>query len=93
MTIKQYIRKHGLQYGCYPGLHRAMSVVIAFINDNGKNDETEFSITISDPVNELDKLFSDFCRENGFARNTVTYISVVRTAESMDKLVELECSI
>lgn len=51
MTIKQYIRKHGLQYGCYPGLHRAMSVVIAFINDNGENDETEFSVTINDPVN------------------------------------------
>lgn len=93
MTIKQYIRKHGLQYDCDPGLHRAMSVVIAFINDNGENDETEFSVTISDPVNELDELFSDFCKENRFTRNTVTYIAVVRAAETMDKLIELECNI
>lgn len=93
MTIKQYIQKHGLQYDCEPGLHRAMSVVIGFTNDDGDDDKTEFSVTINDTINELDKLFSVFCKENGFSRNTVTHISVVRAAETMDKLIELECSI
>ena len=93
MTIKQYIKKHGLQYECEMHLHRAMSIVIAFTDHDGKSDETEFSVTISDTINELDKLFSDFCKENGFLKNTVTCILVVRIAETMDKLVELECSI
>lgn len=90
MTIKQYIQKHGLQWDCDPGLHRAMSIAITFINSEGEKDETEFSVSIQDPVNELDKLFSEFCRENGFLRDTVEYVSIVRAAEKMSDLIELE---
>lgn len=93
MTIKQYINKHGLQYDCEPGLHRAISVIIAFINDIGKDDETEFSVMIGEnSINDLNELFTGFCKENGFPRNTVTYVAVVRAAETMDKLIEMECA-
>lgn len=92
MTVKQYIQKHGLQWDCDPGLHRAMSVVIAFTNDEGGRDEVEFSVTIQDPAGELDALFSEFCKENGFPTNTVDYVSIVRAAETMKELVELELS-
>lgn len=93
MTFKQYINKYGLQYDCEPGLHRAISVIIAFINNEEQSDETEFSVMIGENViNELNELFSEFCKENNFPRNTVTYVAIVRAAETMDKLVELECS-
>lgn len=92
MTVKQYILKHGLRYDCEPGLHRAISVIITFTNISGENDSTEFSLTLNDPVNELDRLFSEFCKENGFPRNTVTYISIVRAAQTMNQLVAFECN-
>lgn len=90
MTIKQYIKKHGLQWDCDPGLHRAMSIVITFINRDGEKDETEFSVSTQAPVNELSELFLEFCKENGFPNNTVQYVSVVRAAEKMNDLIELE---
>ena len=90
MTIKQYIQKHGLQWDYDPGLHRAMSVVITFTNNDGKKDEVKFSVTIQDSVNELNALFSEFCKENGLPQNTVDYVSVVRAAETMKELIEFE---
>ena len=92
MTVKQYIKKYGWQYECEPGLHRAASVIISFINDEDRDDETEFSIMMGDnKVNELDALYTDFCKENGFRRDTVTYIAIIRAAETMEKLIEMEC--
>lgn len=91
MTIKQYINEFGVQYDCFPGIHRALTVVIGFKNNENMSDETEFSVMIGDSmINELDELFSAFCNENNINRNTVTYISVLRTAETMQKLIMLE---
>lgn len=44
---------------------------IGFINTDGQDDETEF-----DAYNmaDLETLFRDFCKENGFQQNTVTYV-------------------
>lgn len=92
MTIKQYIQKHGLQWDCDPRLHRAMSVAITFTNNEGEKDEVEFSVIIQDSVNELNALFSEFCKENGFPQNTVDYVSVVHAAETMKELIEFELS-
>lgn len=36
---------------------------IGFINTDGQEDETE-----------LEELYRDFCKENGFRQNTVTYV-------------------
>lgn len=92
MTVKQYIQKHGWQYyGEHIILYGAISVQVGFINDEGNDDETEFSIEVGDCMNELDQLFSDFCKENGFSNDTVTYVTIVRTANSMDELIEMEC--
>lgn len=44
---------------------------IGFINTDGQEDETEldgFNLT------ELEELYRDFCKENGFRQNTVTYV-------------------
>ena len=44
---------------------------IGFINTDGQEDETEL-----DGFNrtELEELYRDFCKENGFRQNTVTYV-------------------
>lgn len=44
---------------------------IGFINTGGQEDETEL-----DGYNmmELEELYRDFCKENGFRQNTVTYV-------------------
>lgn len=91
MTIKRYINEFGLQYNCFPGVHRALTVVIGFKNNENMGDETEFSVIIGDSmIKELDELFSAFCNENNINRNTVTHISVIRAAETMQELIMLE---
>lgn len=47
---------------------------IGFVNDKGNDDETEYSAY---SLKELSELFSEFCRENGFNEDTVTYIRSV----------------
>ena len=44
---------------------------IGFINTDGQEDETEL-----DGFNrtELEELYRDFCKENGFRQNTVIYV-------------------
>lgn len=77
MTIKQYIAKFGWQMeGVTCSLYRSMDVDVGFEN-NGVPDETQFQINAYD-VDELTELFSEFCRENLIAKNTVTNISIVR---------------
>lgn len=68
--------------------HRAMSVQVCFTHD-GQGDETEFSINSFDKA-ELHGLFRDFCKENNFTEVNVTGIYVVRAAETMRQLVEIE---
>ena len=56
---------------------RSMVVDVDFINNEGDMDETEFTIC-SYNFGELNKLFSDFCKENGFKTNTVINIRIIR---------------
>lgn len=85
MTIKEYIRKKGWQRECDSKVCRAMSVDIGFLNDKRQHDETQFDIRAYD-VDELSQLFSEFCNENGFRKNTVTNITIVKMADKMEKL-------
>lgn len=45
---------------------------IGFINSDGIEDETQFDGVKT--LKELSDLFRDFCKENGFKTNTVTYM-------------------
>ena len=87
MTIKQYFSSGGKwDIQCSTGIpYRAMSVNVGFLNDRNEEDEVQFDIHAYD-VNELCQLFNDFCRENNFPANTVMYIAVVETAETMKAL-------
>ena len=84
MTIKQYIKKYGWNLECKSKICWAMNVNIGFSNE-GQDDETQFSIEAYD-VDELNNLFADFCKENGFKQNTVTYITIVEMADSIEDL-------
>ena len=64
----------------------AMSVTIGFINEKGRDDETQLDILPYDE-RDLSSLFSEFCKENGFPEDTVTYIHIVQMAEGMEALV------
>ena len=85
MTIKEYIIKNGWQYECETKPCRYMNVDVNFLNNEKSEDETQFSIRAYD-VEELDQLFNDFCKENGFNRNTVTCVTIVQMAETMGEL-------
>lgn len=56
--------------GIFTRHHRTYN--IGFINSDGAEDETQFDDVKS--IKELAELFSGFCKENGFRKDTVTYI-------------------
>lgn len=87
MTINEYFTSGGIwDIQCSTGIpYRAMSVNVGFLNDRNEEDEVQFDIHAYD-VNELCQLFNVFCMENNFPANTVMYIAVVETAETMKAL-------
>lgn len=66
---------------CAGNFPEAMTFDIGFINpdienwqgDDIANDETEFT---AEGLEELEALYEDFCRENNFPTDTVTYVEV-----------------
>lgn len=92
MTIKSAIKKGKLRAQlCYSTpLYRAMIVHVDFINAEKREDETSFDLMANkNAINELDELYTEFCKENDLKRNTVTSITVVATAETMEKLQKI----
>lgn len=73
MTLKQYIKKHGVNYETNK-IEKFLVYDINFINLEGENDETQLDAM---SIEELDELYKNFCNENNFAKNTVTGITVI----------------
>lgn len=69
-------------------LNSAITVRVYFRAD-GIDDQTEFCIMSCDR-SELYELFCAFCIENQFSSVEVKSVHIVRIAESMDRLVEIE---
>lgn len=63
----------GVANGNYSRYHQKYN--IGFINSDGMKDETQFESVKT--LKELSDLFRDFCKENGFKTNTVTYVEAV----------------
>ena len=92
MNILECLNKKGLQIEV-DSLKRCQSVDISFINSEGKEDETQFDVSHIGTVagnKELEALFADFCKENGFKTNTVENVTVVASANSFEELEEME---
>lgn len=86
MTVRECVEKNGWGVDVESNVGKFWSVDIGFINNvDDCYDETEFSISAYD-IDELEELFGDFCKENRFAPNTVTYVSVVEMADNEEDL-------
>lgn len=62
---------------------------IGFIDEDGRESETEFS---ADSNNDLEELYEVFCQEGGFSNNTVTYVDLVERSKiemNVGKLKEI----
>ena len=80
----------GLEFGdSCPEAHKAMTVSVAFSHSENECDETEFCINSFDK-RELTLLFEDFCEENHLEDVHILSLEIVRTAETLEKLTEIE---
>ena len=75
MTVKQAFKK--LETEGAP-ISRTMCNAmynIAFVNSEEQDDETQFDIhgekSLEETAEELSSLFADFCKENGYNKNSV----------------------
>lgn len=87
MTVKQCIKKNGINYETDTG--RWLAVDIDFINKDGEEDETQFDVMEANMETDLSMLYADFCKEEGIGRNTVTSITVVASADTQEELEEM----
>ncbi len=88
MTIKQCIKENGWIMRVTE-LKRFQSVDVAFINNEGREDETEFDISGAHTdagAKELTTLYNVFCRENGMKNNTVLAVIVAHSADIYEEL-------
>ncbi len=77
MTIKQIIKEKGWQMETDVNIpYRSMDVNICF-QAGGIADETQLCINAYD-VNELEELFSEFCKENNIPKNAVISVNIVQ---------------
>lgn len=88
MTVLECINDAGIQMET-DSIRMYQTVDIAFINSDGRDDETEFDVSFLGTragVSELRMLYANFCKDNGFPTDTVTSISVVKSADSFEEL-------
>ena len=93
MTIRECIRKRGIECDVDGALKRWNIVHIGFVNCDGCEDETSFDVAFAgDKAGQEDlvRLFADFCEENGFPTNTVCYVRIVAAADTKAELEEMD---
>ncbi len=92
MTVREFLKKKGLQINV-DSLKVWQAVDICFINSDGREDETQFDVEhigTKAGNEELIKLFSNFCAENGYKTNTVYNVVVVASARTYEELEEIK---
>ena len=89
-NVKQLINKKGWNIACdMPPISRWMNVDITFYDKSNLQNEVQFSIS-SFNVEELNELFKDFCKNNGFPTNKVVSVTIVLMADTYQELLEKE---
>lgn len=74
MTIKQAFKTRIWEF---PELYKP-TYDVAFINNQGEHDEVQFTVnSMGTAIQDLEELFADFCKENGYRRNSVLSITSV----------------
>lgn len=88
MTIMQCIKEKGWITEV-TRLKRFQSVDVTFINNEGREDETEFDISgacTNTGAKELASLYDVFCQENGIKSDTVLAVIVAKSADTYEEL-------
>lgn len=91
MTLKRFIKTKGITMDV-PRIKRWSAIEIGFIGSDGYEDCTEFHVQhalTNDGINELDKLYSDFCNDEKISKDTVVYVAIRVTADTEDTLWNL----
>ena len=85
MTIKECVKKYGWNISCeLPRIVRRADVDVDFINTEGSEDETQFTLSeygTNAATEELNTLFADFCKDEHIKANTVTSVTIVGAYE------------
>lgn len=85
MTVKEHIKQNGWKMETNIGIGDKVASVNVGFDNNGREDETQFDIAILDSE-ELQKLFEEFCKEEGCKADSVLYVDVVASAPTFDDL-------
>lgn len=85
MTVNECIKQNGWNIETNIGIGDKVASVNVGFDNNGREDETQFDITILDSE-ELQKLFEGFCKEEGCKADSVLYVNVVASAPAFDEL-------
>lgn len=88
MTVTECINKQGLQSEV-SSFKRWFSVDVDFLNPNRTSEEVQFDVMFVGTKagnDELEELFKNYCKENGFSANTVQSVTVVLSADRYDDL-------
>lgn len=89
MTIKNAVKGKADAQLCHSGSHKAMIVHVEFLNGK-KEDETSFDLMAGEnAIDDLDELFTEFCKENNLKPDSVKSVSVVATAKTMEELQKI----
>lgn len=85
MTVKEHIKQNGWKLETNIGIGDKVASVNVGFDNNGREDEAQFDIAILDSE-ELQKLFEEFCKEEGCKADSVLYVNVVAAAPTFDEL-------
>lgn len=75
MTVREFVKTHNWQTDVRSESEHGVVVDVDFVQ-NGRNDQTQFDLE-SLSIDELEKLFNQFCDECGFRNDTVTGVTIV----------------
>lgn len=53
------------------------AIDVSFVNAEGLIEEMQFEVKNLSNIEELNKLWKGFCKENGFSHNSITGITIV----------------
>ena len=90
MTIKQCIKQKGFVIECETCVHRWEEVYVHFLNPtyHMMEDCVSFDINVAkNGYKELDQLYTQFCKDEGIPRNTVTSLSITCMGDTQEDLM------
>lgn len=93
MTIKEIIKTGKANLSCNMPLKRYTVVNVSYITISGEEEEIQLDLENSpltkEGIEELSDLFSSLTKEMNTTNESVTYVDIVASAQSKDKLEDM----